>query len=52
MNFAMIPGRKPSSYHQAAFTSPETGELKVILFQFLKMMVEGQVEEKQKAYWL
>ena len=49
----MIQGANPHPIIKQLFTNPQTGEMnKSSLFQFLKAMVEGQVEEKQKAYWL
>jgi peptidyl-prolyl cis-trans isomerase D len=49
----MIQGANPHPIIKQLFTNPQTGEMnKSTLFQFLKAMVEGQVDEKQKAYWL
>ena len=49
----MIQGANPHPIIKQLFTNPQTGEMnKSSLFQFLKAMVEGQVDEKQKTYWL
>jgi peptidyl-prolyl cis-trans isomerase D len=49
----MIQGTNPHPIIKQLFTNAQTGQLnKTQLFQFLKAMVEGQVDEKQKAYWL